>query len=66
MTLHTRPEPDHNGWTAFETWRYHPGHPLHASGWWWSAVNEDNDHVGLNHGPFPTEAAAAADAQEQS
>lgn len=58
MTLYNRTQPDHNGWTAFETFH-------HRGFWWWSAVDQNDDHTGLHEGPFDSEEAAYADAISQ-
>jgi len=58
MTLYTRHEPDYNGWTAFETF-------FHRGFWWWTAVDDNDDHVGFHEGPFDSESDAHEHARKQ-
>ncbi len=52
---YSRCEPDYSGWTAFEVYRL-------ASGWHWTAVDDDGGHRSFAYGPFDTDEEAYANA----
>jgi hypothetical protein len=60
LGTHSRPEPDHNGWTEFEVYRRRNPHSGVVT-FHWSAVCNDSP-VGFDHGPFGTAKEAHDDA----
>lgn len=55
LGTHGRPEPDYNGWTEFEVYRF-------DRAFFWTAVDEDGCAVGFTNGPFATAKEAYDDA----
>jgi hypothetical protein len=60
LGTHSRPEPDHNGWTEFEVYRFRNQYNGVVT-FYWAAVNDDGA-VGFEHGPFATAKEAHDDA----
>lgn len=54
ITIHSRTEPDHNGYTEFITWQ-------EPDGWYWQPWDGE-EAVGFPEGPFESEEAALEDA----
>jgi hypothetical protein len=60
LGTHSRPEPDHNGWTEFEVYPKRNPHSGQRM-FWWTATSRDGPQ-GFEHGPFATAKEAHDDA----
>lgn len=61
LGTHSRPEPDHSGWTEFEVYRKRNAFGGQRK-FFWQAVDNDGEPVGFEHGPFATAKEAHDDA----